>query len=75
MLHFHRWTLMLCLPQLEPDFEGAARDLKDEGVTLAKVNGMVEKDLFKEYEITGYPTLMVGASCCLTEGSVCKICQ
>uniref|UniRef100_A0A0P4W9K9 Protein disulfide-isomerase n=1 Tax=Scylla olivacea TaxID=85551 RepID=A0A0P4W9K9_SCYOL len=44
---------------LEPDFEGAARDLKEEGVTLAKVNGQVEKDLFKEYDIRGYPTLIV----------------
>ncbi|KAG0702075.1 Protein disulfide-isomerase A4 [Chionoecetes opilio] len=44
---------------LEPDFEGAARDLKKEGIVLGKVNGIVEKDLFNQFDIKGYPTLII----------------
>lgn len=42
-----------------PDFEGAARELKDEGIALGKVNGELERELFKQFDITGYPTLIV----------------
>lgn len=44
---------------LMPDFEGAARELKDEGIALGKVNGELERELFKKFDITGYPTLIV----------------
>ena len=62
---------MFCVPQLEPDFEGAARDLKAEGVTLAKVNGQVEKDLSNTYDIKGYPTLIVSPVSSVTLKNAC----
>lgn len=53
------FKLILPLLQLMPDFEGAARELKDEGIALGKVNGELERELFKKFDITGYPTLIV----------------
>lgn len=53
---------MLLFLQLMPDFEGAARELKGEGIALGKVNGELERDLFKQFDITGYPTLIVSVS-------------
>jgi len=43
--------------QLEPEYEGAAVELKDWGITLAKVDGTKEKELADQYNIHGWPTL------------------
>lgn len=58
------WLILVdcaSLLQLMPDFQAAARDLKDEGIALGSVNGDLERELFKEFGITGYPTLIVSA--------------
>lgn len=45
--------------QLEPEYEGAAKELLKVGIPLAKVDGPEEKELADEYGVSGYPTLMV----------------
>lgn len=55
---YHLARLILPL-QLKPKFEGAAQELKEEGIALGSVNGDLERELFKKFDITGYPTLFV----------------
>ncbi|KAJ1915250.1 protein disulfide-isomerase precursor [Mycoemilia scoparia] len=45
--------------QLAPEYEEAATELKDEGISLAKVDCTTETDLCEKYEIGGFPTLKV----------------
>lgn len=42
---------------LEPEYALAAKQLKEDGLALAKVDATVESALAKHYGITGYPTL------------------
>ncbi|CAL4173797.1 unnamed protein product [Meganyctiphanes norvegica] len=44
---------------LEPEFEGAATELKGDKIMLAKVDGPENKELADEYGVNGYPTLFV----------------
>jgi len=43
--------------KLTPEYEKAAVQLKEKGVTLAKVDATVEKDIAERYEVKGYPAL------------------
>ena len=43
--------------QLEPEYEGAAAELVEWGVRLAKVDGTKEKELADQYNIPGWPGL------------------
>ncbi len=43
--------------QLAPEYAGAAAELKDWGITLAKVDGTREKELADQYGIGGWPGL------------------
>ncbi|TRY73095.1 hypothetical protein TCAL_00905 [Tigriopus californicus] len=43
--------------QIEPEYEGAAADLKEWGIPLAKVDGTREKELADQYGVGGWPTL------------------
>ena len=43
--------------QLEPEYEGAAAELVEWGVRLAKVDGTKEKELADQYSIPGWPAL------------------
>jgi len=45
--------------KLKPEYEKAARMLKDEQIPLATVDATVEKDLAKRFDVTGYPTLKI----------------
>ena len=42
---------------LEPEYKKAARDLKEHGILLAKVDATVEKDLASRHSVDGYPTM------------------
>ncbi|KAG7158858.1 protein disulfide-isomerase A4-like [Homarus americanus] len=44
---------------LEPDYEAAAKDLKEHSIPLAKVDATEEKEITDEYGVKGYPTLLV----------------
>ncbi|XP_037774382.1 protein disulfide-isomerase A4-like [Penaeus monodon] len=44
---------------LEPEYEGAAKELVKVDIPLAKVDGPEEKELADEYGVSGYPTLLV----------------
>jgi protein disulfide-isomerase A4 len=43
--------------QLEPEYEGAAAELKGWGIPLVKVDGTREKELADQYGVGGWPTL------------------
>ncbi|KAL4003030.1 protein disulfide isomerase family protein [Acanthocheilonema viteae] len=45
--------------KLAPEYEKAAKKLKDAGIMLAEVDSTVEKSLSAEYDVNGYPTLYV----------------
>ena len=45
--------------QLEPEYEAAARTLKEYGIPLAKVDGPREKELADSLKIPGWPALKV----------------
>lgn len=45
--------------RLAPDYTKAAKDLKDHGIALAKVDATEETDLAQQFGVTGYPTLKV----------------
>ncbi|XP_076067229.1 putative protein disulfide-isomerase A4 [Oratosquilla oratoria] len=44
---------------LEPEYEGAAAELKQYNIPLAKIDGPSERDLTDSYKVSGYPTLKV----------------
>lgn len=44
---------------LEPEYKKAAADLSEQGIPLAKVDATAEVDLAKEYNVEGYPTLII----------------
>ena len=43
--------------KLKPEYEKAARSLKDDSIPLAMVDATVERDLATRFGVTGYPTL------------------
>jgi protein disulfide-isomerase A4 len=44
--------------ELDPEYEGAALELKDWGIRLAKVDGTIERELAERYGVTaGWPGL------------------
>lgn len=43
--------------QIQPEFEGAAQELKEWGISLARVDGTREKELADQYGVGGWPTL------------------
>ncbi len=43
--------------QMEPEYEGAAAELKEWGIPLAKVDGTREKELADQFGVGGWPTL------------------
>ena len=45
--------------RLEPEYKKAASDLRESGVQLAKVDATAETELAKEYDVSGYPKLMM----------------
>uniref|UniRef100_A0A0R3RTG1 protein disulfide-isomerase n=1 Tax=Elaeophora elaphi TaxID=1147741 RepID=A0A0R3RTG1_9BILA len=45
--------------KLAPEYEKAARKLKDAGIMLAKVDSTIEKSLSAEFNVNGYPTLYI----------------
>ena len=45
--------------RLAPDYSKAAKDLKEHGIPLAKVDATEETDVAQKYGVTGYPTLKV----------------
>uniref|UniRef100_A0A915PKR5 Protein disulfide-isomerase n=1 Tax=Setaria digitata TaxID=48799 RepID=A0A915PKR5_9BILA len=45
--------------KLAPEYEKAAKKLKDKGIMFAKVDSTAEKSLSMEFDVTGYPTLYI----------------
>ena len=45
--------------RLAPDYSKAAKDLKEHGILLAKVDATSESDLAQQFGVSGYPTLKV----------------
>jgi protein disulfide-isomerase-like protein len=58
-LHLYSWCGHC--KKLEPEFEKAAGELKDEGITLAKVDATEEqnKEISSKFGVSGFPTLKV----------------
>ena len=56
MCHEHQNDVILYL-LFFPEFEGAAQDLKEWGIRLAKVDGTREKELADQFGVGGWPTL------------------
>lgn len=53
-------TFVCALRQTEPEYEAAAKMLKDdETIQLAKIDCVAEKELCKSYEVGSYPTLKI----------------
>eukprot|EP00088_Acartia_fossae_P059160 TRINITY_DN6994_c0_g1_i2.p1 TRINITY_DN6994_c0_g1~~TRINITY_DN6994_c0_g1_i2.p1 ORF type:complete len:684 (+),score=152.98 TRINITY_DN6994_c0_g1_i2:49-2100(+) len=44
---------------LEPEYEKAAKQLKKDGLILAKVDATKESELAKEYMVQGFPTMLL----------------
>merc|ERR550519_1772452 len=44
---------------LEPEYAKAAKDLKNDGIFLAKVDATKEAELAKEYFVQGFPTIIL----------------
>lgn len=40
-----------------PEYAEAAKQLKEEGIRIAKVDATVEEEVAKRYDISGYPTI------------------
>uniref|UniRef100_A0A8R1Y528 Protein disulfide-isomerase n=1 Tax=Onchocerca volvulus TaxID=6282 RepID=A0A8R1Y528_ONCVO len=45
--------------KLAPEYEKAAKKLKDKGIMLAEVDSTVEQSLSAEFNVTGYPQLYI----------------
>ena len=45
--------------KLEPEWEGAAQELKKEGITLAKVDATEASELAEKFGVSGYPTIKI----------------
>ena len=56
MVFFYALWCIRC-NKFHPEYEKAASILKNENLTLAKVDATVEKKLDKKFEITGFPVL------------------
>ncbi|EDN07099.1 disulfidisomerase [Histoplasma capsulatum] len=44
---------------LAPEYEAAAADLKEKNILLAKIDCTAERELCKEYDVEGYPTIKI----------------
>ncbi|CAG0919775.1 unnamed protein product [Notodromas monacha] len=45
--------------KLVPELEQAAKELRNDGIAIAKIDGILEKALSDEYGVRGWPTLFV----------------